>query len=342
MSEGLFVVQQIAREGPIVDVGKARRHLASPGTRQRRSFLIASGLVVLGTLGLLSTSSSREASPVDPVSRFDGGEAFQYLLTQCSFGPRNPGSVGHLRCLQYLVNTLRGFADSVQTQPFVHINGNSRMPMANIVATFRPTETRRVVLAAHWDTRPFADQDPHPTLRNTPIPGADDGASGVAVLLEIARVCRSVGAPVGLDLVLFDGEDFGHTFDQMFLGARYFAQHLPIGRPAFAVLIDMIGQRGLAIPPDMNSVKRAPSVVQRVWQAAASLGYAQQFPTTPKYALVDDHLPLLDAGIPAIDVIDFDYPFWHTMADAPDKCTPRSLEIVGQVLLRTLTDYAQE
>jgi Zn-dependent M28 family amino/carboxypeptidase len=210
--------------------------------------------------------------------------------------------------------------------------------MANIIATYGPAAGTRVLLCAHWDTRPIADRDPVPANRSQPIPGANDGASGVAVLMELSRILRASPPKVGVTIVLFDGEDWGRSLDDMFFGSRYFADH-PVGGPfRYAILLDMVGDASLQLPRERNSHEQARTVVDKVWQAAADLGHSE-FRSTVGQAIYDDHLPLLAKGIPAIDIIDFDYPYWHTLQDTTDKCSPRSLKIVGDVVRRVI--YAE-
>jgi Zn-dependent M28 family amino/carboxypeptidase len=162
--------------------------------------------------------------------------------------------------------------------------------------------------------------------------GANDGASGVAILLEIARMLKAKPAAVPVWIVLFDGEDYGPGVDRMFLGAKHFAANLPAGVPRVGVLLDMVGDKNLEIFKEIHSVQRASAVVNSVWETAQSLGYRAQFNPAPKYAIQDDHLPLLDRGIAMIDVIDFDYPPWHTLGDTVDKCSAASLDVVGEVV----------
>ncbi|MDQ7051613.1 MAG: M28 family peptidase [candidate division KSB1 bacterium] len=193
-------------------------------------------------------------------------------------------------------------------------------------------------MAAHWDSRPWADQDPDSANHNKPVPGANDGASGVAVLLEIARVLKQNPPPVGVDIVLFDGEDLGSEGypDTYAAGAQYFAQKKSVHyAPYLGILLDMIGDRELQIYREANSVRYAPAVVDLVWNYAARLGISN-FYNPVRHEVFDDHVPLLNVGIPCIDLIDFDYPYWHTVHDTPDKCSPESLEKVGRVVLAVI------
>ncbi len=271
---------------------------------------------------------------------FSGARAFDLLLKQTSFGPRNPESQGHDACLQFLLGALRASADEVRTQEFTHIGyRDARIRLTNIIASFKPAAASRILLCAHWDTRPRAERDEDPSRRETPILGANDGASGVAVLLEIAALFKKTPPPVGVDIVLFDGEDYGREgdVDRYLLGSRYFAKVKAIDyQPRFGVLLDMIGDANLEIPKEKKSVAYAPDVVDIVWSMAAQLGVTQ-FSNDIGDEILDDHVPLNEAGIKTIDLIDFNYPdeshrYWHTHSDTPDHCSGESLEAVGKVL----------
>ncbi|MBN1780429.1 M28 family peptidase [bacterium] len=267
---------------------------------------------------------------------FDKTRAFEALQKQCAFGPRNPGSQGHRACLDYLVSTLGQYTDRVQKQVFHdRVPGKTQMcRYTNIMASFG-FQPQRILLCAHWDTRPVADQDPAPENRQHPIPGANDGASGVAILLEIARILKESPAPVGVDIVFFDAEDSGieGDWESWCLGSQYFAKSgILKTRPEFAVLLDLVGDSDLAFPIEGYSQKYAPRFVEIIWTRAHNLGLSE-FIDREGPAVIDDHLPLLRSGVPAVDIIDFDYPYWHTLEDTPDKCSAESLGTVGTLLL---------
>lgn len=274
------------------------------------------------------------------IPAFSGKDAFAFLLRQTSFGPRNPGSPGHAGCLEYLGSTFRGLADRVRLQDFASPGyDGEQLHLTNIIASFRPEITTRILLCAHWDTRPRAEHDENPGRRNQPILGANDGASGVAVLLEIASLLKKSPPPVGIDLVLFDGEDYGKEGDveRYLLGSRYYASNRDRATtPRFGILLDMVGDAFLEIPREQNSMRFAPDVMNLVWSKAQELGVTQ-FVDAPGEEIMDDHLPLNQAGIKTIDLIDFDYPdqtnrYWHTHQDTPDHCSGESLEAVGSVI----------
>jgi len=281
------------------------------------------------------------------IPSFDGNRAYEILNKVVSHGPRNPGSTGHQACLTYMNATLQGLADTVRVQQFSHRGyGGELLQMFNIIASFRPDKPSRILLCTHWDTRPRAERDPDAGRRNEPIVGANDGGSGVAVLLEIARLLKEVPPPVGVDLVFFDGEDYGMEGDtpNYLLGARHFATTKPSDYvPRFGILLDMIGDAQLEIPREGHSMKFAPDIVDLVWDKAATLGYGQ-FSNFEEEPITDDHLPLNAVGIKTIDLIDFSYPdethrYWHTHSDTPDKCSAESLEAVGTVVTHVV--YSQ-
>ncbi|MCL5268265.1 MAG: M28 family peptidase [Bacteroidetes bacterium] len=276
--------------------------------------------------------------PTVPVPTFDADSAFSYLVKQVDFGPRNPNSVAHDQCLLYLQHEFSRYADTVQLEEF-NVPGYDGvvLHLTNIIASFNMRAKTRVLLSAHWDSRPRADHQPGGPV-DKPIPGADDGASGVAVLLEMARDFKQSPPPVGVDIMLWDGEDYGKEgeLDYYCLGSKYWAATKPFSyQPDFAVNLDMIGQKDLKIDKEGYSVQYAPDIVDLIWNAAAELG-VPQFVDHVGDTIYDDHVPLQNAGIKAVDLIDFNYKYWHTLEDTPDKCSPGSLSAVGRVLLDVL------
>lgn len=281
------------------------------------------------------------------VPAFDGANAFRYLTDQVNFGPRVSGTKAHDLCRDYLVREMQKSAEAVNLQPFT-IRGydGSSIHYSNIISSFNLKATTRILLLAHWDSRPWADEEADSSLWSQPVPGANDGASGVAVLLEIARHLKASPPGVGVDILFTDGEDYGRHNDRAgFLhGARHFASNLPPGyRPVFGILLDMVGDASLVLPREQHSIDFAPDVVDLVWSTAARLGYTQ-FVDAAQGRVTDDHLPLNAAGIRTIDIIDFDYPdesnrYWHTLEDTPDKCSPESLEAVGSVVMTVVYEY---
>jgi glutaminyl-peptide cyclotransferase len=312
-------------------MGKPMSLLKRPGPMTLQSCLILPLFLVLLRPAIHSSQS---------VPGFDKKAAFAYLEAQCAFGPRVPGSEAHLHCRDYLVKTLSGISENVEIQPFQLTFGRPPRTVEafNIIAKFRPELADRVLLCAHWDSRPWADEDSDPKLHSTPVLGANDGASGVAVLLEMAKIFHAQPPPVGIDLVLLDGEDAGDAGNtwSWALGSQYFAAHLKKDDfPRFVVLLDMIGDRDLGIPKEAYSLEYAPELMAKVWKIASDLKIKSFLPERGP-AVMDDHIPFLRLRIPAIDLLDLDYPYWHTSQDTPDKCSPDSLDDVGRVLVQLI------
>ena len=278
------------------------------------------------------------------VPYFDGSRAFELLEKQVALGPRFPGSPGHAALVSLLTDYLepRAHELKIQTTSRSHPYKDGLLPITNILARFNPPARKHVLLLAHYDTRAIADQDPDPGNRSKPILGANDGASGVAVLLMLADIFARDVPPIGVDLLFVDAEDVGRSGDleNFSLGTKAFLPEMNelLGgvRPQYAVLVDMVGDAELTLPMEYNSWRDARKLVSRIWNLARELGYSQ-FRFEMGAQIYDDHVPLLEAGIPAVDIIDFDYPnteknYWHTLEDTPDKCSAESLEAVGTVL----------
>jgi len=288
----------------------------------------------------ISDPPQQRSQQATPIPAFSGARAFELLVQQTSFGPRNPGSAGHSACLEFLVAEMRKHCDEVKLQELTHIGyQGERFRLTNVIASFNPKASDRILLCAHWDTRPRAENDENKARRDDPIIGANDGASGVAVLLELASLLKQRRPDGGVDLVLFDGEDYGTEGDinRYLLGSRYFAANKPANySPRFGILLDMVGDKFLDLPKEQHSVKYAPDIVEMVWNKARQLGYPQ-FTDEVGDLVTDDHLPLNEVGIKTIDLIDFNYPdptnrFWHSHKDIPENCSAESLEAVGTVL----------
>jgi len=265
---------------------------------------------------------------------YDSELAFSFLEKQCEFGPRPPGSDAHEAMGKWLVGVLQGYADEVSVQQFTALDTEGgEVVLSNVIASFRLDARERVLFGAHWDTRWIAERDPDEENRGTPILGANDGASGVAVLLGLAAMMSERSPAVGVDLVFFDGEDGGNGggFDSFCVGSTFFAGRMGDYAPIYAVVVDMIGDSDLTIPVEPNSLSACPSVVRTVWDAAERVG-AASFTEESGAAMFDDHIPLIRAGVPSALIIDFDYVYWHTVEDTPDKCSPESLGEVGSVL----------
>jgi hypothetical protein len=275
-----------------------------------------------------------------PAQEFDGPAAMGYLEQQVAFGYRIPGTEGHARTAAWLDSLLRQRADTLVVQAWTHRTaGGDTLPLRNFLARFNPAARERVLFLAHWDTRPHADNDKYSTDKTRPVPGANDGASGTAVLLAMADALHRRPPKVGVDLLFVDGEDYGDFQkepDDVLIGSRYYAGHLPPGpRPLFAVLFDLVGDRDLQIYEEGNSLIGAPEVVELVWRTARDIGLGQYFVGQPRHTLIDDHVELQKVGIRAIDVVDFDYgpdnSYWHTVNDTLDKVAASSLKVVCDV-----------
>ena len=264
-----------------------------------------------------STLSQPEVDPV-----FDGARAYDNVLTQVAFGPRIPGTEGHAQAVEWIRGELVEAGWQVEIQESEAL-GN---PIRNIVAR-RGGEAPLIIVGAHYDSRIYADEDPDPENHTRPTPGANDGASGVAVLLELARTLPADSANVWM--VFFDAEDNGRIEGwDWILGSREFVSQNAI-EPRAVVILDMIGDADLNIYKERNS---NPALTDEIWGEAHELGYERQFLPDYKFSMLDDHTPFLEAGIPVVDIIDFDYPYWHTIDDTPDKVSPQSLEAVGRTL----------
>lgn len=289
-------------------------------------YLIIIGLLLAATLGWYAfafLTQPFDAAQDEPVSAlFNGERAYADVLTQVGSGARTPGSEGHVKVRAWMREELESAGWQVEVQES-EVLGH---PIFNIVAK-RGDESPQIILGAHYDTRLFADNDPDPANRSKPAPGANDGASGVAVLLELARVLPEDTVPVWL--VFFDAEDNGRIEGwDWILGSREFVKRNPV-QPRAAVIVDMIGDADLNIYKERNSDR---ALTDEIWAAAQSLENDTVFLPDYKHSMIDDHMPFLEAGIPAVDIIDFDYPYWHTMEDAPDKVSSASLQAVGETL----------
>mgnify|MGYP002630170239 CR=1 FL=1 len=310
---------------------------------RRTAFTLAALFVASPVASACSKGGDAQATGAfNAPSEFNSDSAMSYVRQQVAFGPRVPGTVGWQQTGDWIVAHLKATADVVTEQKWTHtLATNRQIPLRNIFARFRPEATERILYVAHWDTRPNADSDPDPANTNKPIPGANDGASGVAVLLAVADALKKAPPSMGVDLLFVDGEDYG-TFGpdvDVLLGATYFAKNLPSPdyRPLFGVLWDMVGDADLNIPQEMYSAQKAPEVVQRVWAKAKELGYESYFlPDMRNYTITDDHYPLIAAGLRVIDVIDLDYDAHHTMGDVVERVSARSLKIVGDVAMALL------
>jgi len=283
-------------------------------------YLTFIGLLLAVSIGWYVYAFITEPEPV--TAQFDGQRAYADVYAQLAFGPRIPGSDGHANVQEWM----RAELESAGWQVEIQQSEAMGHPIQNIVAK-RGDNSPQIILGAHYDSRMFADNDPDPANHSLPVPAANDGASGVAVLLELARVLPEDTVPVWL--VFFDAEDNGRidTWDWI-LGSTEFVKSNPI-QPQAVVIIDMIGDADLNIHKERNS---NTDLTNEIWEVAHNLGYEDVFIPNYKFSMIDDHTPFLRAGIPAIDIIDFDYPYWHTLQDTPDKVSAESLQAVGETL----------
>jgi Zn-dependent M28 family amino/carboxypeptidase len=270
----------------------------------------------------------------------EGERALARVRFQVQAGPRVPGTAAHRAIRDWLEHEIVALGGTVEARTFVDSSLGHRLELSNLIGHFGPHRAaptlRRIALLAHWDSRPWCDQDPDSSHRADGLPGANDGGSGVAVLLEVAEIMHRRPPSVGVDLVFLDGEDQGRATrpEEFSIGARDWAARLREApaetRPVAAFLFDMVGDRDLDIYPEMHSVDRAANLVALVLEGARATG-ATHFHSEPRYSIVDDHIPVLEAGIPAVDIIDFDYPAWHTHLDLPDQVSAASLAEVANV-----------
>lgn len=292
-----------------------------------------------------------QSPAADGGSPLDATRAYRYLEQICDLGPRPSGSAGMQRQQELLRRHFEALGGDVQLQRFQapHPQGGM-VPMANLIVRWNPEATERILLCAHYDTRPLPDRDPNPARRRDGVfLGANDGASGVALLMELAHLMPQLDPPLGVDFVLFDGEELVYTEgrDPYFLGSTWFArqyvQQPPPHKYRWGVLLDMVGDVNLQIHPERQSVswRETRPLVAEIWGTAAKLG-VDEFVPRAKYHLRDDHVPLRNVGkIPTCVLIDFDYPAWHTEADTPRMCSGTSLAKVGWVVYEWLKNQQE-
>jgi glutaminyl-peptide cyclotransferase len=266
----------------------------------------------------------------------DGERALARVKHQVEAGPRIAATPGNAAIREWIAAEAARLGGRVERQSFTDTTLGRPLEVTNVIARFGPATGRRLALCAHFDTRPWSDQDPDTAKRSLPVPGANDAGSGVAVLLEVAELMSRRAPPVGVDLVFFDAEDLGSSQapGEFCLGSKGYAARLPApgdpARPTAAFLFDMVGDRDLQVFIERNSSMRASSLTALVVEAARATG-ARSFHDEARWSLVDDHIPLLDAGLPAVDIVDFDYPAWHTHRDTPDQVSAASLAEVSRV-----------
>lgn len=301
-------------------------------------------------------SETEDIEKVQPVGPdFNADSAYIYLQEQCDFGPRTMNSTAHDKCEKWIIQKFEQYGCKVTTQKAT-LNGYDGTPLrsTNIMASYNPKATTRIMFCAHWDCRPWADNDPDSTNWHKPIIAANDAASGVGVMIELARILKGSGLELGVDFICFDAEDYGtpqwfegeDPGDTWALGAQYFANNLPEGyAPRYGILLDMVGGVGAKFYREGMSMQYAPAIVKKVWNAARQVGYGSYFPKDDGGMITDDHIPVNQtANIPCIDVIPY-YPdcaqssfgpTWHTIADNMDNIDKNTLKAVGQTMVQVL------
>lgn len=294
------------------------------------------------TVFLWQRTAMPEPNTIPQPAAIDGNRAYGYLKTICEFGPRKAGSAANAKQRAYVAAHFKKMGAAVTEQPFAGRDPltGAKVNMVNLKGSWFPDRTERVVLAAHYDTRPAPDQETDPALKQQPFLGANDGASGVALLMEIAHHLKESPTPWGVDLVIFDGEElvYGEA-GEYFLGSKAFSQAYSASRRsgrlkyryAAGFVLDMVGGQNLSIKQEPYSLEFAPNLVREVWNIADGLG-ALGFKREVGVQVRDDHLPMNDARIPTIDIIDFEYEFWHRAGDLPEACSATSLAQVGRVM----------
>ena len=301
--------------------------------------------LILFTSCAQKANENTTASVYAPLKvEFNADSCYSYLANQVAFGPRVPNTKAHKECAKYLVSTLESFADTVITQD-VNLTAfdGTKLESRNIIASFNPASKNRIMLCAHWDSRPVCDEDPNASNHKKPVLGANDGASGVAVLMELARVFATEKPNVAVDIILFDSEDYGHSdhHNSYCLGSQYWAlnPHVPRYNARFGILLDMVGGKEARFAKDLISSFYANDVLESVWQTASKLGYGSMFVNEQGGSLIDDHYYVNKMiGIPCIDIIDYtnDEGFpstWHTVNDNLENIDKNVLNAVGTVLV---------
>jgi hypothetical protein len=288
---------------------------------------------------------------------FNPDSAYAFVERQVLFGPRVPNTEAHRACARYLASELERFGARIYVQEAVltAYNGD-RLQASNIIGVFNPEQTKRVLLFAHWDSRPYSDHDPDPANHYKPVDGADDGASGVGVLLEIARQIGQYRIGIGVDIIFFDAEDYGvpvflndSQHDTWCLGAQFWAKnpHVPNYRADFGILLDMVGSKNATFFKEIYSLQYAAPIVERVWNTARNLGFGKFFLDAKGGAIVDDHLYVnTGRGIPSINIINYNPgtthgfgSYWHTQQDTMDNIDRETLKAVGQTVLEVIYNH---
>lgn len=325
---------------------------------QKMNFLACVAAVALslaGCSGHGNTSTTTASQPADTTTTiradFNADTAYAYVTRQCDFGARVPGTPAHTACGNWLEAELNRTCDTVVTQhATVTTFDNTRLNIRNFIGSVNPQAERRILVLAHWDCRPWADNDPDPAKHRTPVVGANDAASGVAVILELARQMSLRKPDVGVDLLLVDAEDWGTegNDESWALGTQYWTAHPHTAgyRPMFGILLDMVGAEGAQFAPEYFSTQSAGGFVSLVWDTAKSLGYTSFFRSEGGGAVTDDHVFVNRAGIPCLDIIDMRpdsehgfFSHWHTATDTPEHISRATLQAVGHTLSHLIYNF---
>lgn len=293
-------------------------------------------------LAIAASLVAAQTSQPKPTYLFDQAKAWDHLMWQCDLGPRPPETDAHIKCRDRLKDEMSKYCDNVHFQEFTHTwsSTGKLVTMWNVIGQQNWENAKvRVILMAHWDTRPTSDQETDPDLKKLPIIGANDGASEVAVLLELMRVLKVKNNPdVGVMYVMDDGEDLGPGDNEMYLGAKAFAANLPTPRPDYGILLDMVGTQNVRIAVETESWQMVKPLCQAFYTFADHQGFGKTFPGEFGTAVLDDHQSVNKAGVPMMDLIDFEHlDHWHNQTDTPKYCSADSLGKVGRMMEAWLT-----
>ncbi len=319
---------------------------------QKTALILTSVLALTACAGKKTEVAASDDVAPEVVVNFDADSAYSYVERQVAFGPRVPNTEAHRRCGEWLASELRRRgADVTEQRADLTAFDGTVLKAVNILGRFNTESPDRLLLLAHWDCRPWADQDPNPDNRKKPVDGANDGASGVGVLLEIARQLSEKAPGKGVDILFVDAEDWGTegSEDSWALGARYFMEHPPVEGylPDEAILLDMVGGKDAVFCREYFSEQAAPRLAQSLWGIAASRGYGDLFLNKLGGAVTDDHVQLIEKGVPAVDIIEYHpeqesgfNPHWHTVSDNMENIDRATLKAVGETVMQYLiTNY---
>lgn len=319
---------------------------------QKTALILTSVLALTACAGKKTEVAASDDVAPEVVVNFDADSAYSYVERQVAFGPRVPNTETHRRCGEWLASELRRRgADVTEQRADLTAFDGTVLKAVNILGRFNTESPDRLLLLAHWDCRPWADQDPNPDNRKKPVDGANDGASGVGVLLEIARQLSEKAPGKGVDILFVDAEDWGTegSEDSWALGARYFMEHPPVEGylPDEAILLDMVGGKDAVFCREYFSEQAAPRLAQSLWGIAASRGYGDLFLNKLGGAVTDDHVQLIEKGVPAVDIIEYHpeqesgfNPHWHTVSDNMENIDRATLKAVGETVMQYLiTNY---